>query len=95
MGDVADMMLDGTLCEGCGVYMGDECGFPRLCSSCAKERRQDGRNVRSTGLGGYQDIGDIERPQPKSAKVKCALCGKLVKQAGLHDHKRAVHPRDG
>lgn len=91
MGDVADMILDGTLCEGCGVFMGDECGFPRLCDDCAIERRKDGREVRSTGLGGYQDIGDIERPQPSPAKVNCPQCKKRVKQAGLHDHIRDVH----
>jgi hypothetical protein len=39
-GDVADMMLDGTLCEGCGAYLDDgpAPGFPRYCSSaCAPE----------------------------------------------------------
>lgn len=35
MGDVADMMLDGTLCEGCGVYLhGDGNGVPRRCRDC-------------------------------------------------------------
>ncbi len=39
MGEIADMMLDGTLCEGCGVYMdGAEPGHPRVCSSCQSER---------------------------------------------------------
>jgi hypothetical protein len=28
------MMLDGTLCEGCGVFMGDPHGFPRRCQDC-------------------------------------------------------------
>jgi hypothetical protein len=34
MGDVADMMLDGTLCEGCGQYIGDSVGYPLRCSTC-------------------------------------------------------------
>ena len=40
MGDVADMMLDGLLCEGCGVFLdGEEPGFPRYCSrQCAEDR---------------------------------------------------------
>lgn len=39
MGDIADMMLDGTLCEGCGVYLeGEARGYPRYCSSCKRER---------------------------------------------------------
>lgn len=41
MGDIAEMMLDGTLCEGCGVYLEDESdGIPRRCADCVKEDRQ-------------------------------------------------------
>lgn len=30
MGEYAEMMLDGTMCEGCGEYMGGAGeGFPR------------------------------------------------------------------
>ncbi len=33
MGDISEMMLDGTLCEGCGVVLsGPAEGFPRYCS---------------------------------------------------------------
>lgn len=39
MGEIADAMLDGTLCEGCGAYLGDDTGFPGYCSDqCAKDR---------------------------------------------------------
>jgi hypothetical protein len=40
MGEIAEMMLDGTLCEGCGDYLGDgDEGYPQYCSpSCAKNR---------------------------------------------------------
>lgn len=41
MGEMAEMMLEGILCEACGVYIdddGDE-GFPRYCSRrCAADR---------------------------------------------------------
>lgn len=38
MGEIAEMMLDGTLCEGCGVYMdGDGDGVPRRCSACKRD----------------------------------------------------------
>lgn len=34
MGDIADMMLEGDLCAGCGVYLGGTGdGIPRYCSS--------------------------------------------------------------
>lgn len=39
MGEIAEMMLDGTLCEGCGEYIGRNSGFPQYCSpQCAKDR---------------------------------------------------------
>lgn len=39
MGDIADMMLDGTLCEGCGVFLGEASGHVRYCSKqCANDR---------------------------------------------------------
>lgn len=34
MGEYAEMMLDGTCCEGCGEYLGDAQGFPDYCASC-------------------------------------------------------------
>lgn len=43
MGEIADMMINGTLCEGCGEALeGEAGGFPRYCSSsCAKDRGVD------------------------------------------------------
>jgi len=41
MGDIADMMLEGDLCECCGVALtNDETpGYPMYCSvQCAKDR---------------------------------------------------------
>ena len=41
MGEIADMMLEGDLCEMCGCYIDDEggSGFPRYCSKqCAIDR---------------------------------------------------------
>jgi hypothetical protein len=38
MGDIADMMLEGTLCEQCGVYLNnDRPGHPRCCADCAED----------------------------------------------------------
>lgn len=40
---ITEMILDGTLCEGCGevfedIMLGEESpGYPRLCVSCKKE----------------------------------------------------------
>lgn len=38
MGEIAEMMLDGTLCQVCGsVIDGDTPGYPRYCIDCAKD----------------------------------------------------------
>ncbi len=38
MGEIAEMMLDGSLCHGCGVYIDDDYeGIPRLCEICEEE----------------------------------------------------------
>lgn len=35
MGEIAEMMLDGTLCELCGAYLDTEGdGVPRKCNQC-------------------------------------------------------------
>jgi len=31
MGEIAEMMLAGVLCEQCGEFIGDEVGYPRNC----------------------------------------------------------------
>lgn len=40
MGEIAEMMLDGTMCEGCGEFFddiingGEAPGYPRRCRAC-------------------------------------------------------------
>ena len=47
MGEIADMMLDGTLCEGCGEYIGEGDGYPQYCSaSCAGDRGADQSQIK-------------------------------------------------
>lgn len=65
MGDIADMMREGDLCGGCGVYLpGEGQGVPRYCRDC---RRRDaspapsekvackvcGRRVKFAGLADH------------------------------------------
>ncbi len=48
MGDVADMMIEGILCESCGVLMdditegSDAPGYPRRCPSCREDAADEG-----------------------------------------------------
>ena len=34
MGDIADMILEGILCEICGTFLGDPIGHPETCDDC-------------------------------------------------------------
>jgi hypothetical protein len=37
MGEIAEMILEGILCQVCGEYIDDEpCGYPRTCEECKK-----------------------------------------------------------
>jgi len=40
MGDIAEMMLEGTLCVQCGEFIenGAPLGFPRYCTGCQPKR---------------------------------------------------------
>lgn len=75
MGDIADMMLDGALCEGCGAYMGGGDGYPQRCAGCRTEDKKD-------RAAAYQ---------PPKPKVKCSVCARKVKPTGLADHMRDSH----
>lgn len=64
MGDIADMMIEGILCEGCGEYMGDAVGYPRCCPDCSKPAFPKpvpkvkcptcGKKVKKSGLADHQ-----------------------------------------
>lgn len=79
MGDIADMMLSGELCECCGVYIDEHAdGIPRYCSAkCAADRS-------------WTAPAPTAAPN-NSAKVACPQCARLVKKAGLADHMRDAH----
>lgn len=89
MGDIAEMMLDGTLCEGCGVYLGGVAqGIPRRCYDCRPTK--DERKA--------ANIARHEAQQARAKKAPCPTCGKRVRLVGMADHQRDVHgvaPGDG
>lgn len=66
MGDIAELMLDGTLCEGCGITLGGHApGHPRYCHDCKRHRKPNnpvgtkvtchrcGRRVKKAGLDNH------------------------------------------
>lgn len=75
MGDIADMMIDGTLCQGCGVYLESESfGVARYCAGCKQGQH---------GIG--MQVG------PNAIKVNCPKCQRRVKEIGLAQHLRDKH----
>ncbi len=82
MGDIADMMLDGTLCEGCGVYLGGVGdGIPRRCRGC-----QPTKTERKAA-----NIARHEAEQARQKKAPCPVCSRRVRLVGMSDHMRDAH----
>lgn len=69
MGEIADMMLDGTLCSGCGVYMGDDLGYPGYCSGCAPDYVEQPRVKKKTPA----QIARRKRKRVKARERKAKL----------------------
>lgn len=47
MGDVAEMMIDGTLCCQCGRYIGkSENGYPTKCNDCKPKKNKKNKKVK-------------------------------------------------
>lgn len=77
MGEIAEMMLDGIMCEGCGEWMEDDflAGHPRRCAACS-----GGRTVA------------LLMQKPKK-RIKCQWCSKrFAADAARDQHARAKHP---
>lgn len=51
MGDIAEMILDGTLCEQCGCVVGDvpeAVGHPRKCKDCQPKKKAKPKEKKQT-----------------------------------------------
>lgn len=82
MGDIANMMLDGTLCEMCGVYMpGGSCGVPRRCRDCRPSKAEQ------KALNVARNLAE----QAATKKHPCPTCGKRLRLVGVPDHLRDAH----
>ena len=105
MGEIADMMLDGTLCEGCGKFIGSDVGYPQYCSeACARDRGADSAAVHTGSPSAiWQRNNPSERRQSFTRRgyrgkrkaprdTPCTICGKLCRgQEGMELHRRMKH----
>ncbi len=78
MGEIADMMLNGDMCEGCGEYLGDGDGFTVRCAGCQED---------------YDDAHPIPKAKQPGMyeKGRCRICDKLVFMRGMNQHVQAKH----
>jgi hypothetical protein len=83
MGEIAEAMLDGTLCSQCGDYLGGDEGYPVTCDGCKRAERREPRLPRFSRYS----------IPPRAGTVECPHCPSWVKPGrGLHDHMKAKHP---
>lgn len=83
MGEIADMMLEGAMCQWCGEYLGDGDGFPVVCAGCQREH-------------GVNMFGDSDDTQVSKLirKYPCPVDGckrKLKTEHGVQQHVRMAH----
>lgn len=91
MGEIAEAMLDGTLCAGCGVFLGigddnfEPDGIPGYCSEqCARDH----------GAGYlFDEPAPRRRMKPKKSKThQCPKCSRLCRgEEGLRMHVEMKH----
>ena len=48
MGELSILVIEGVLCELCGVYVGEPCYYPRKCASCNKQTMPKRRKRKRT-----------------------------------------------
>jgi len=79
MGEVAEMMLDGTCCCICGEFLGGGAdGYPKACRACASEE--------------VKSVFPRAKKLKTRRSHNCTECGRKFRgEQGLHDHKRDAH----
>lgn len=91
MGEIAEMLIDGTLCQECGTYLGGSEGYPRSCKCC----RIEGAN-NHTDETPYRPSIKVDLAKrtliPAAFKVVCPICQKHVAATGLNQHFLHRHP---
>lgn len=85
MGEYADMILDGTMCQGCGEWLNDGDdgdGFPGWCYSC----QPDDEPVKKASRQKYA------RKKHETGKLPCPACERRFNSAeALRMHHSDKH----
>lgn len=101
MGEVSDMMLDGTLCAGCGVFLNEQPqGFPCYCSKqCEPEYMIKGKKdkvkcpncnkwVKESGLKQHVYDKHVKKPEFENAPINPVLDEKIAREFLQNNVKR-------
>lgn len=96
MGEIADMMLEGILCEGCGEPVdGRAPGYPRRCRGCApKINLMDALKLSLSPAAKRSNQNNRERRAAALTRkpFECRDCGKPFRtEQGRAQHQRDVH----
>jgi hypothetical protein len=102
MGEIAEMMLEGILCEGCGevfddvIAGGEGPGHPRRCRLCdpstqAQSAKQATR-LSSRARRAARHNRDRHEAARERKPFECNRCQKLFRSAaGLEQHTNVKH----
>ncbi len=87
MGEITEMMLNGTLCEMCGMYIGMDVGIPMYCSEqCALDRGVSKEDVQ------YCVQKPLHEARFVSMGYECVPCSKSFgSEFSLNQHNRDKH----
>jgi hypothetical protein len=79
MGEIAEMMLDGTLCESCGSFIdGDSPGYPRKCSNCKPKKRKPKKSVKAILINPFKKSVSIVDLQKEGNEMSLKHCYYLL-----------------
>ncbi|CAN7381112.1 hypothetical protein LJR220_003387 [Bradyrhizobium sp. LjRoot220] len=100
MGEIAEMMLEGILCEGCGELFDDMVdgatspGHPRRCRRCGPINLQTALKRTLTGNAHKNARHNRERHEIARQRkpFECGKCHRLFRtEAGLNQHTHDTH----
>lgn len=86
MGEIADAMLEGQMCQWCGEVLGDGDGFPVVCPGC---QRQHGVDQHGNKPGEEPEPINVPK-DPKTIPCPVSGCKRVFRDA----HAVGQHVRD-
>lgn len=63
MGEIADAILDGEFCQGCGDFLGESVGYARSCTACGGDgdsQKESLRAMKGHQIEAFRDVLEQE-----------------------------------